>query len=692
MLKQDTLRYGLYIGLAAVVLALTGMFDSFAERFVIANWLSLNTVLLVVLLTGTGYYTAHRARQGGSTVAIVNGLVGSLIVGALLALLVLIESSIDMRFVFQNLVNPVASAMLFGRPLLPGLVMLLVVSVALGTLGGLLVIMPARARGVFVNAAGLTVVAGLLQAQVENVITLPDALALTLAFALGYAGALALRSQRVLIRLLVGLVLGAGVGLALAALVGGGALASGGLLRGSGSLPVVLSLSLGGPFLPLLIVFAVAGATGAAVTGAGRGIHDGALYFMVSLVILGVFNAQGAMNNTAALVTFVLLAAAAALVPLLSARAVTEAETLPRGERQGAQTVSGLVGLAVLLVAPLFLGQYITDVLNLVGLYIIMGIGLNVVVGYAGLLNLGNVAFFAIGAYAIGLLTTPSLLTCGGVAPAEITPENIATVCSGVMTFWQAWPIAILASALGGIALGIPVLRLRGDYLAIVTLGFGEIIRIIVKFDDFKPLFGAAQGIPNIPRPVIDLTAFNPAWRFQLEGATGIYYLILIGIVITALVANRLVGTRLGRAWRAMRADEDVAEAMGINLTRAKLLAFAIGAAFAGMGGAVAGTRLYGTYPDSFTLLVSVNVLSLIIIGGLGSIPGVVVGSLMLIGLPEILRELEDYRLLAFGVLLVVAMLLKPEGLLPPAVRRLSEVAETRRERQVQAQVKEGAA
>jgi len=331
--------------------------------------------------------------------------------------------------------------------------------------------------------------------------------------------------------------------------------------------------------------------------------------------------------------------------------------------------------LALLVVAPAFMGQYITNVFNLVGLYIIMGIGLNIVVGYAGLLDLGYVAFFAIGAYAIGLLTTPSLLTCGGVAPADITPETVNALCTGIMTFWQAWPLAVLLSAGAGILLGIPVLRLRGDYLAIVTLGFGEIIRILVKFDDFKPLFGAAQGISNIPRPVIDLSSLNPNWVFSLTSESGIYYLVLVGILITAVIASRITETRLGRAWLAMRADEDVAQAMGVHLTRTKLAAFAIGAAFAGMGGAIAGTRLYGAYPDSFTILVSINVLSLIIIGGLGSIPGVIVGSLVLVGLPEILRELSDFRLLAFGILLVIMMLIKPQGLIPPQIRQLTEVA-----------------
>jgi branched-chain amino acid transport system permease protein len=249
------------------------------------------------------------------------------------------------------------------------------------------------------------------------------------------------------------------------------------------------------------------------------------------------------------------------------------------------------------------------------------------------------------------------------------------------MTFWQAWPFSILVAGLAGVLLGIPVLRLRGDYLAIVTLGFGEIIRLIALSNEFKPLFGAAQGISNIPGPVIDLTAINASWHFELGNALNIYYVIFASVIVVAFIAIRLAGTRLGRAWRSMRADEDVAQAMGINLVRTKLLAFAIGAAFAGLGGAIFGSWLKGIFPNSFTLDVSINVLSLIIIGGLGSIPGVVLGALILIGLPEVLRELQDYRLLAFGILLVVTMVAKPEGLIPPPIRRLAEYAEDYRAR-----------
>jgi branched-chain amino acid transport system permease protein len=267
------------------------------------------------------------------------------------------------------------------------------------------------------------------------------------------------------------------------------------------------------------------------------------------------------------------------------------------------------------------------------------------------------------------------VITCGGADPLTLTPETIGEVCSGMTSFWVAWIFGLLLAAGMGILLGVPVLRLRGDYLAIVTLGFGEIIRLVVRYDDFKAIFGAEQGIPNIPRPEIDLSWLIAGAKISFSGEVGIYFLILIAIVIAAITGRRLVDSRIGRSWRAMRADEDVAQMTGINITRAKLLAFGIGASFAGLGGAISAVRLYGVYPDSFTVLVSINVLCIIIIGGMGSVPGVILGALVLVGMPEILRELADYRLLAFGVLLVAAMLVRPQGLAPPKPARLAEQA-----------------
>jgi branched-chain amino acid transport system permease protein len=664
----------------AVILTLSGVFVSFQSREVI-DGVSLSIVTLILMVGSGAYAAGTHARGRGAAPLWAASILGGVVVGALLAALVVIESSIDLRFVFANLTKPIAATLTFGYDMGTGLLVLLGISAAIGLVTGLLLTISAGWRRVILLGVGMTVVLGLLESQILSIITLPDALALALTFGLGYAAATLIKGQSWLVTLLLAAVPGLVVGVVLGALANGGGLAAGGALRGSGSVPVILAISPGSAILPLAVIFGAIGLFGGLASGASGAYHNGGFLLVVTLVVIGVINAQNGMTALAAGVTVALYVAAFALVPSRGRRVEMRFTQFPPAQRRSLQGTSALAVLLLLLVAPAFLGQYITDVLNLVGLYIILGIGLNVVVGYAGLLDLGYVAFFAIGAYGVGLLTTPSLLTCGGVAPRALTPETVSTVCTGIMTFWEAWPLCMLLAAAFGVLLGIPILRLRGDYLAIVTLGFGEIIRLLVRFDDFKDLFGSAQGIANIPRPVIDLTALNPAWNFQLTGSNGIYYLVLVGIILAALIVSRLATTRLGRSWLAMRADEDVAQAMGINLTRTKLAAFAIGAAFAGLSGAIAGTRLYGAYPDSYTVNVSINVLSLIIIGGLGSIPGVIVGALVLVGLPEALRELSDYRLLAFGALLVVAMLVKPQGLIPPTPRRLSEALAERRGR-----------
>ncbi len=297
--------------------------------------------------------------------------------------------------------------------------------------------------------------------------------------------------------------------------------------------------------------------------------------------------------------------------------------------------------LAFLLVMPIVILQkdtYLLSVINLVGLYIIMGLGLNIVVGFAGLLDLGYVAFFAIGAYTVALLTSRGELGRG-------------------WDFWAALPLAILFALTAGVLLGIPVLRMRGDYLAIVTLGFGEIIRILANSDWLKPWMGGALGVLEIPKPTL--------FGYTLKEEYQLYYLILAGILITWLVAHRLYHSRLGRAWQAMREDEDVAEGTGIHLVTTKLLAFGFGAAFSGLSGAIFATKVGSVYPYSFNLLISINVLCLIIVGGMGSLPGVVVGAFALVGLPELLREFSEYRMLFYGVALIAMMLLRPEGFIP---------------------------
>ena len=305
----------------------------------------------------------------------------------------------------------------------------------------------------------------------------------------------------------------------------------------------------------------------------------------------------------------------------------------------------GGIALAILLLLflPLFLRTYLSEVIDNVGIYILMGLGLNIVVGFAGLLDLGYVAFFAIGAYTMALLT-----------PSEYGVASLS--------FWTALPFSVLAAVVAGLILGTPVLKMRGDYLAIVTLGFGEIIRILVLSDFLAPWIGGAQGILKIPNVSVA--------GMELVKPEHLYYVILAGCLLALFVSWRLRDARLGRQWMAIREDEDVAEAMGINLVKTKLLAFAIGAAFAGMSGAIFASKLGSIFPHSFNLMVSINVLCLIIVGGIGSLPGVVVGAIFLVGLPELLREFAEYRLLMYGALLIVMMVARPEGFWPSEVMK----------------------
>jgi len=299
----------------------------------------------------------------------------------------------------------------------------------------------------------------------------------------------------------------------------------------------------------------------------------------------------------------------------------------------------GFLALAALLLyfLPTQWGSYWNYIMGTVGIYILLGLGLNIIVGLSGQLVLGYVAFFAIGAYTFGLFTAPE-------------PHAIG------MNFWLAILFAILAAAATGVLLGLPILSLRGDYLAIVTLGFGEIIRILIKSD-------MLTDFTNGPSGLSDLT--QPKWLGQTFNDVNFFHLIVIFVAIAIFIAGRLQYSRTGRAWLAISADQTVAKATGINTYKYKLLALALGAAFAGLGGALFASRNQFTGPEDHILMVSINVLCLVIVGGMGSIPGVVVGSFVLKGVPELLRDLESYRLLAFGALLVVMMVMRPEGLWP---------------------------
>lgn len=325
------------------------------------------------------------------------------------------------------------------------------------------------------------------------------------------------------------------------------------------------------------------------------------------------------------------------------------------GESRWQRMAPALVMLLLLLLVPIAGGPYIAQVFLLIGLYVLMGMGLNLELGLAGLLDLGFVAFFATGAYITAILTADSPLA---LAQYTALPS---------LSFWLAMPIAVLGAVLMGILFGIPVLGVKGDYLAVATLGLGEIVRIVVQSDAAAPLLGGAQGILQIPKPQLG--------GFEFSSAVSLFYLTLAAAIFAAYCAWRLERSRLGRAWIALREDEDVAQAMGINLVQCKLLAYAFGAAFAGLAGSIFAVMVNSVFPSSFQLLMSINVLALIVVGGLGSLSGVVLGALVLIGLPEALREFGEFRYLFYGLALILTMRLMPEGLWPAGHRRRRTVA-----------------
>ena len=316
-------------------------------------------------------------------------------------------------------------------------------------------------------------------------------------------------------------------------------------------------------------------------------------------------------------------------------------------ERRAQLRMPAIAGLvAIILILPLLLGPFFAQVIALVALYILMAFGLNITLGLAGLLDLGFVAFFAVGAYTVGLFTS-------------LAEYGLLDV-----PFWVALPFAMLFAATFGAILGLPILSIRGDYLAIATLGFGEIIRLLAGSDVLKPVLGGPRGIVNIPKPIdVPPTSF-------LSGPGQIYYIALVFAAIIAFVAWRLRSGRIGRAWIAIREDEDVAEAVGINLIQTKLLAYILGAAFAGLGGAIFASLVGSVFPSSMRLDVSINVAAIVIVGGMGSIPGVALGALFLIGIPELFREFSEYRYLFYGFALIGMMLFRPEGIWPSGIAR----------------------
>ena len=295
---------------------------------------------------------------------------------------------------------------------------------------------------------------------------------------------------------------------------------------------------------------------------------------------------------------------------------------------------------AVMIIMPMVSSFYQTNIMISALLYVMLALGLNIVVGLAGQLVLGYVAFYAVGAYAYGLLH--QFFGFG---------------------FWMCLPIGGFVAVIFGLALGFPVLRLRGDYLAIVTLGFGEIVRLALQ--NWTSLTGGPRGVSDIPRPGL--------FGMQMDintSTTYVYYLVLVAVVITIVVISRLKNSRVGLALQALREDEIACEAMGIDIMRVKLSAFALGSCWAGFAGVIFAAKTTYINPSSFTFMESAMILSMVVLGGMGSITGVAIAAFILILAPEYLRAFSEYRMLIFGAIMVIMMIFRPQGLISGERRR----------------------
>ena len=426
------------------------------------------------------------------------------------------------------------------------------------------------------------------------------------------------------------------------------------------------------------------------VIGAGAGAAGGALHLLGGRVRRAVIAAAAAVVAAAVLETILTdlleslgleavadwlyaprggvswpgamaLAAAAALATAAGRGRVARARTRLRVLEGPARTRAnaGLVlafGLAA-VVLPLLVGKITNELLANVGLFVLLALGLNIVVGLAGILDLGYVAFYAVGGYTVAVLTA--------AASPRIAPE---------LPWFAALLAAMVMAGLVGLFIGAPVIRMRGDYLAIVTLGFGEIIRLLFLSDWLSGWFGGAQGITNIP----GVQVFGLA-TVKGTDPRAVLYLVMVFCALAVYASWRLERSRLGRAWMAIREDETVAEAMGVNTVSAKLMAFVVGAVLASFSGAIFAAKVGSIFPSSFLILISIIILVIVIFGGMGSVAGVIAGAVVLIGVlggprqPGLLQELSEYKLLVYGALLVWIMLKRPQGLIPN-VRRSREL------------------
>lgn len=538
---RRAVRFGLYGGIVAVFVAAIGMIVSFNERAVIAGLLNMGYLLLAMIPFVVGYAVAKpppvlegmAPPEKGAHNAI-EGLIGGAVTAAILSLFIVLANSVNLRGVFINVSPELLETLSFQESAGLFIVIALVVSAALGAVGGALHLLSSRWRRVLIMVLIWVLIVGVFQ-------------------------------------------------------------------------DVFAQIMRGVRLDPLEDVF---------FEGTG------------GLTLAGLF---------------IVIAIASILYILIPQRTPVwrkRMAALPQSQRRRVQYIGVFVLIVFLAILPQIIGSFLSEVLDLVGIFLLMALGLNIVVGFAGLLDLGYVAFFAVGAYVTAVLVSP--------ASPTFAPE---------LSFWLAIPFVIIAAALAGLLVGAPVLKMRGDYLAIVTLGFGEIARLLALSDWFKPVLGGAQGIISIPN--------IPVGPWELNTPPQLYYPILIFCAIAAYISWRLQDSRIGRAWMAMREDEPVAEVMGVNIVSTKLSAFVTGAIIASLSGALFAMKIGSVFPHSFNINTSILILVLIIIGGIGSIPGVMLGALALIAIPELLREFDEFRFLAYGTLLITMMLFRPQGLFP---------------------------
>lgn len=607
-----SLRTGAIAAISSLYLSLVGIVANFHERPLIDPIISVGQTALALTALAAGFVAASRVATRRDR--LLAGVIAGGLSGISLSLLVLLGSVINLRSVFLEATTDLYDLLSFGLGV-AGFWLPIVIGAVLGLVGAAAFGARTNLRRALIIALVSLLVFGLFAALLRQTL-LSSAFGDFGRLLFAGAGGLTIVGAIVTLAGTLGYDLGARIGRRAGSALWGRV---GGIIGG-----VVVSLAAGyltrtlPGFDPDLRLVFQASAT---LIGAVVGLVVGALLGAMAHRVV----ARGQVGQRLAV--------------------------LPEGQQRSVRLAVrvALIAVAVLIILwlPIAVGPLFAIVVVTVALYILMGLGLNITLGLAGLLDLGFVAFFAVGSYTVALLTSTGEY---GIAQ---------------WPFWAAVPVAVLLAMAFGAFFGLPILGIRGDYLAIATLGFGEIVAILAESNLLLPLLGGPRGITNVPPP-ISVPPTDP-----LAGPVQIYYVALACAAVVAFIAYRLRESRLGRAWLAIREDEDVAEAMGVNLVQTKLLAYMLGAAFAGLGGAIFAGLLGAAFPGSINLLVSINVAAVIIVGGMGSIPGVIVGAIFLIGLPELFRQFQEYRLLFYGMALILVMRFRPEGLLPSrAVQR----------------------